>query len=199
MITKLEIKRQLFHAIMGIILVLLIKYELIDLLGIAILIAVGFLVALISKKMRIPVINWFLGEFEREKNIKGIPGKGALAYMAGAFITYGLFITQPNGKNIILASLTILALGDAAPLFVRHMAKIKHPFNNEKFIEGALLGAMLGFLGAVIFVSPLQALIGSFAAMFVEGIDIKLGLAEVDDNITIPVTAAVIIWAIGLF
>ncbi len=197
MITKLELKRQFFHIFGGIALVLLIKYGLLDLVGILVLMAVALVFSLLSLKIDIPFVRWIIGEVERDKN-KKFPGKGAILYLFGAFVVYGLFITQPNGMEIILASLMILALGDAAPLFVRHVAKIKHPFNDEKFIEGALFGAMLGFLGAVIFVSPLQALLGSFAAMFVEGIDIRLGLAEVDDNLTIPVVASVVIWAVGL-
>ena len=195
---KLELKRQLFHIICGIVLVILVKYNILDFLRISTLLIIGIIISVLSKKVKIPVINWFLTNFDREKDKKTIPGKGAIMYLVGLLIVYGLFITQPDGKNIVMASIMILALGDAAPLFVRHIAKIKHPFNDKKFIEGAALGAMLGFLGAVLFVEPIAALIASFFAMFIEGIEIKLGLAEVDDNITIPIAAATVIWLIQL-
>jgi dolichol kinase len=195
---KLELKRQIFHIICGIILVILIKYDVLDFLRILILLIGGLILSILSKKVKIPIINWFLTNFDREKDKKKMPGKGAIMYITGLLIVYGLFITQPYGKNIVMASMMILALGDASPLFVRHIARIKHPFNDKKFIEGALLGAMLGFLGAVIFVEPIAALIASFTAMFAEGIEIRLGLAEVDDNITIPVVAAAVIWLVHL-
>ena len=195
---ELELKRQIFHIVCGIILVILVKYDVLDFLRIIIFLIIGLVLSILSKKVKMPVINWFLTNFDREKDKKTIPGKGAIMYLVGLLIVYGLFITQPDGKNIVMASMMILALGDAAPLFVRHIARIKHPFNDKKFLEGAALGAMLGFLGAVIFVEPIAALIASFFAMFAEGIEIRLGLAEVDDNITIPVVAAVVILLVQL-
>lgn len=197
MINKLEARRQIFHVLFGIVLALLIYFEFIDfaiLLGVAV---AGLLLSIISRKHKIPILTWFLKQFDREKDITRFPGKGALFYIFGVLIVYGLFITQPDGKNIVAASIMILALGDAAPHFVAHLGRIKHPFSDVKYVEASVFGAMLAFLGAVFFVRPLEALIASVVAMFIEGIDLKIGL-ELDDNLVIPVVAATTIWILRM-
>lgn len=197
MIYKLEAKRQVFHILFGSVLAFLVYFELIDFLILLIVLIAGLACSMISRKYDVPVITWFLHQFDREKDRQVMPGRGAIYYVIGILIAYGLFTTQPEGKNIIAASIMILALGDAVPHFVAHMAKIKHPFSNTKYIEASLVGVMLAFLGAVFFVEPLEALLASFAAMFVEGIDLKIGL-EIDDNIIVPVVAAAVIWGLRL-
>ncbi|MFH1653368.1 MAG: hypothetical protein ABIE74_04855 [Pseudomonadota bacterium] len=198
MLNKLELRRQFFHMLFGVGLVVLINVGILNFEIILILLLLGIVLSILSKRMKIPIVHWFLQRFEREDHLKKFPGKGVIFYLLGTAIIYGLFIHRPEGKNIIMASIMILALGDSAPLFVRHIARIRHPLNDKKFLEGAILGAFLGFIGAVIFVHPLEALIASSVAMFVEGIEIKLGMAEVDDNITIPFVAALVIWLVRL-
>jgi dolichol kinase len=193
----LEFRRQVFHALFGIILASAIYFEFVDffvLFGVTI---ISILLSIISKKHKIPLITFLLQQFDREKDIKRMPGKGALYFMIGVIITYGMFITQPDGKNIICASIMILALGDAMPHFIAHIGKIKHPFSDRKYIEASMFGALVAFLGALFFVRPLEAFIASVVAMFVEGIDLKTGI-EWDDNITVPVVAGVTIWLLRL-
>lgn len=197
MIDKLEARRQVFHILFGTVLALLIYFELIDFLILLIVFAVGLITSLISMKYDIPVISWFLNQFDRDKDRKKLPGRGALYYVIGVLIVYGLFTTVPNGKDIIAGAIMILALGDAVPHFVAHMGRIKHPFSDVKYVEASLVGVMLAFLGSVFFVGHLEALLASFAAMFVEGIDLKIGW-ELDDNIIIPVVAATVIWAVRM-
>ncbi|MBW2992464.1 hypothetical protein KY345_04570 [Candidatus Woesearchaeota archaeon] len=198
MIDKLEARRQVFHIFFGVILALLIYFEIVDFAILLAVALVGFITSLISRRYDIPVISWFLHQFDREKDRKVMPGKGALYYVIGALIIYGLFITQPDGKSIIAASIMILALGDAVPHFVAHMAKIKHPFSDVKYVEASLFGVMFAFLGAVWFVEPLEALLASFVAMFAEGIDLKMNW-ELDDNIIVPLVAATVIWVLRLW
>ena len=197
MIDKLEVRRQIFHSFFGIILALLIYFESIDFLILLIAAIAGLILSMISRKYNIPVITWFLNQFDREKDRKIMPGRGALYYVIGALIVYGLFITQPDGKNIVAASIIILALGDSAPHFFAHIGKIKHPFNDLKYVEASLAGVIFAFLGAVWFVGPLEASLASLIAMFVEGIDLKIGL-DVDDNLIIPVVAAIVIWILRM-
>jgi dolichol kinase len=196
-INKLEARRQIFHALFGIILALLIYFEIIDFLILFIVAVVGLIVSIISRRYNIPIITWFLNQFDREKDRKRMPGRGAIYYALGALIVYGLFITQPEGKDIVTASIMILALGDSVPLFFVHLGRIKHPFSDVKYIEASLAGVIFAFLGAVFFVRPLEALLASLIAMFVEGIDLKMGL-EIDDNLIIPVVAATVIWVLRM-
>jgi len=42
--------------------------------------------------------------------------------------------------------------------------RIKHPFNEKKYLEGVILGILAGGVGASFFVNPLTAFLGSFEA-----------------------------------
>jgi len=197
MISRFEARRQVFHIILGVLLALLVYFELIDFAALLVIVVVGLGISIISRKHDILIISWFLDMFEREEDKKRFPGRGSFYYIVGALIVYGLFITQPDGKSIVAASLVILALGDSMPHFVAHMARVKNPFSNVKYIEASTFGVMLAFLGAVFFVEPLEALLASFVAMFIEGIDLKIGL-EIDDNMIVPVVAGSVIFLMRL-
>ena len=185
-----EIKRQLFHVLLGLALVILIKCNIIGLKSLAVLFFIGFILSLLSRKYDIPGISWFLRHFARNRHKTAFPGKGALFYILGAFFALLLF-----SEEIALASIMILALGDSvAALFGMHYkGRGKHPFSSKKYLEAALLGGMAGFFGAILFINPIYAFIASMLAMLIEGIDIRLGFTQVDDNLVIPVAAGVIL------
>ena len=58
----------------------------------------------------------------------------------------------------------------------------------EQTIDGVLVGVMAATLGSFFFVPFHVALTASFGAMFVETLDLKIGI-EIDDNLLIPVVA----------
>jgi dolichol kinase len=187
---KLEIRRNIFHILMGIFFIILINYNLIDkfLFGIAIIIF--WILFYISKKERLPVISYLVDMLERKENKKKFPGKGFLFYLLGVEIALILF---PD-KNIVMASIAILAIGDSIPSFVGSMyGKIKHPFSNKKFLEAAFVGAILAFIAASLFVRWYEALLASLIAIFIEGIDREAGLEQIDDNVIIPIIAGSVI------
>ena len=102
-------------------------------------------------------------------------------------------------KNIAMAAIMILALGDSVSRLVGPYGYLKHPFHSEKFLEGMIAGAAAGFLGALIFVSWLEALLASIIAMLIESIDLELNNFKIDDNLMIPVVAGGVIWAVRSF
>ncbi|MBS3097898.1 hypothetical protein J4209_03845 [Candidatus Woesearchaeota archaeon] len=193
--TKLEIKRQLFHIFFGILILVLINFDVLTPLILLIFIIIGIFISLISKKFKIPLIYWFLQNFEREENIRKFPGRGVIYYLIGSLIVVGFF-----RKDVALASIAILALGDSISHLVgRFKGAIKHPFTDKKFLEGALAGMIAAFVGSVLFVPPIEAAIASIFAMMAEGLDIGIGLRKVDDNIIVPVVAAISVWLFRLF
>jgi dolichol kinase len=102
--------------------------------------------------------------------------------------------------DIVLASILVLTFADSiGHLFGIQFGKIPHPFVSTKFVEGWIAGFIAGFIGAIIFVAWYEALAASFFAMLVEGIEIKIGAEEVDDNLIIPLVAASAIWVVRLF
>ena len=166
MLTKLEIKRQAFHIFLGIFIVLLLYFNFIDYLFLLILFIVGLILSLSSKKINIPIIYNFLKTFDREKDLEELPGKGAIFYILGAFLVVLIF-----PKDIAMASIMILAFGDSVSRLVGPYGYLRHPFHSEKFLEGAVAGAIAGFIGALFFVPWLPALIASTGSMLIEGID----------------------------
>ena len=183
----IEAKRQLFHMLMGIAIVALLIYGLINKNHIFFLIVIGIIISFLSKKREIPVICWFLKNFDREKDLKSFPGKGAIFYLIGVFLVLSFF---PFG--IAMSAILVLALGDSAShLFGVSHGKIRHPFTDKKFLEGMIVGFIAAFIGALVFLPWHEALIASFFAMLAESIEIKLGAEKVDDNIIIPLAAAI--------
>jgi dolichol kinase len=181
MLTNLEIKRQSIHILLGIMIVLLLNFDLIN-------------ATLLSTKFKVPIIHQFLGTFDRKKDLEDFPGKGAVFYILGAFVVVLLF-----PKNIALASLMILALGDSFSRLVGPYGYLKHPFHSEKFFEGVIAGTIAGFLGALFFVSWLPALLASSFSMLIEGFDLRIKNFKIDDNLLIPVVAAVVMYVFNLF
>lgn len=194
MLTKLEIKRQAMHIFLGITLVILLNFDLISAAFLFVLFILGLLISFLSKKVSIPIIHESLKFFDRKQDLEDFPGKGAVFYIFGAFIVVLVF-----PKDIALASIMILALGDSVSRLVGPYGYLKHPFHNEKFFEGAIAGAIIGFLGALLFVSWLPALIASSATMLIEGINLKIKDFKIDDNLLIPLVAAVVIYSINFF
>ena len=191
MLTKLEIKRQLIHALLGIIIVILLYFSIINATILFSVSAIGLILSFLSRKFNIPVIYGFLQIFDRKKDLENFPGKGAVFYVIGAFVVVLIF-----PKEIAMASIMILALGDSVSRLVGPYGYLKHPFHNEKFFEGAIAGAIAGFLGAVFFVPWLFALIAASISMLIEGIDLEIKGFKIDDNLLIPIVAAVVMESI---
>jgi phosphoserine phosphatase len=92
-------------------------------------------------------------------------------------------------EPISYAAIAVLTLGDgAAHIFGMKLGKTKLRFNKGKNAEGTIFGFMFAFLGAWIFVDPLNALIASSVGMFVEGLP-----SPINDNLTIPLISGLIL------
>jgi len=155
---------------------------------------IGAVLVLLSRRYRIPGIYWLLKRFERPEVMKVFPGKGSFFYIFGAFVVVSLF-----NKQIAMASIMVLALGDSSShLIGKYIGRMRNPFNSVKFLEGHIAGALIGALGAMLFVKPLLALAAASIAMFVEGIDVGSGVGWIlDDNLVVPLTAGVVMFLIS--
>jgi len=193
MLIRLEVKRQLLHIFLGAILVFLLNFDLINATIIFIIFIIGLVLSLLSRKFRIPLIYRLLQIFDRKKDIEQFPAKGAVFYLFGVFLVVLIF-----PKDIAMASIMILALGDSVSRLVGPYGYLKHPFHSEKFFEGLVAGVIAGFLGALFFVPWLLALIGSIVSMLIEGIDLRIKGFKIDDNLLIPLVAAVVMEAFNL-
>ncbi|KXB01908.1 hypothetical protein AKJ43_02870 [candidate division MSBL1 archaeon SCGC-AAA261D19] len=204
---SLELRRQLFHIAIGVVFVTLLHFGVLDWLGemvplpflrysaraLFMLLAIVTILFLLYRKYRIPLVHWFIVNFERQEKIEIFPGKGAFFGLLGIFIVVTIF-----GPPITMASILILALGDSVSNLVGKKAgRTKHPLSNTKFLEGTIAGTLLGAAGASLFVHPLWALVAASLAMFVEGIDLgRDRYWMIDDNLLVPLTAGVILFII---
>ena len=194
-INRFEVRRQAFHICLGLaIIILLVNNILNSLILFSILIA-GILISILSRKFKIPVIYSFLKLFERKDILKTFPGKGVISFLIGCLLVLQLF-----GRDIALASIMILTFGDSVShLFGWHFGRKKHPLNCLKSIEGNIAGAFTGFLGAMLFVSPLPAFLASFGAMTAEAIELRMNNKIIDDNIIVPLVAGTIIHLMRIY
>ncbi len=190
---RLEIKRQPFHILLGLLFIALIYYDLLNPLLLLIVIVLTLAGSFFVKKTKPKTIYKLLQLIEREKALKELPGKGFIAYLIGALLVITLF-----EKDIAMASIIILALGDSFSRLIGPFGRIKHPFNNTKFLEGVIAGIIAASLGAMLLVRPSEAIIASFFAMALEGFNLKLFKFKIDDNITIPLIAGIVIWVMRI-
>jgi dolichol kinase len=188
-LNMLEIRRQLLHIFVGFLTLSLIMVGVLSPLLLFLIIVLCSILSVLARWQRLPVVSWFLENFEREKQREKFPGKGFISFFVGVLLAVKLF--EPS---IAYAAIMVLTLGDSVSHMIGiHLGRIRNPLNGIKSIEGNLAGGLAGFMGAVFFVSPGLAVVGSFGAMLVEAIQIKMNEGIVDDNIIVPLVAGALI------
>ena len=70
---NVEIKRKFLHLILGIILVTLLMFGFIGALHVFILTIIVIIILLVNKRYKVPGMDWFLKNFERDENLKIFP------------------------------------------------------------------------------------------------------------------------------
>lgn len=197
MVNILEIKRKLFHLLSGLVLVILIDLGIFNWISLLIIFILGLAFSfLIKRKIRVPIVSWLLDHMDREHDLKKFPGKGPIYFVLGCLISVLLF-----EKNIALASIIILTIGDSVgALFGLHFGNIKNPLNRNKFIEGTIIGIILAFVGACIFVNYKEAFFGALFGMLIESIELRLNKdIKIDDNLTVPIVSGLVIYLLRRF
>lgn len=184
-IKYLELKRKIAHVLFGIVGLILLMYHLVDPLIIFIILIIGSLASLLSLRIKIPILSWFLGQFEREKEMREFPGRGIIFAVAGSLLALRLF-----PENIALASIAILTFADPLSYVVgKTLGKTRSFFDKRKNIEGHIAGALVSSLFAMFFVPFYLAFSGAVIAMLFESIIIEIQKVEIDDNLIIPLVA----------
>ncbi len=177
-----EAKRQVFHVLLGIIFIMIIIFlgvmDTAFLLFLCI-IAGAVLLHLKLTGKRIPLVDKMLEEFEREGSM---PGKGSLWYFVGALISVSLVISVEK----IIATIIILALGDAAATIIGRKGRHEIFYNKKKTWEGAA-GFLIASLSSVFFVGLPLGVAVSFLCTFAETLPL-----EIDDNLIIPLVCVVV-------
>ena len=147
-----EVRRQIFHFFLGMLIILLLIWDVLDLRSMAVICLAGFILALVSKRWKLPIIQEFLETFERKEAMKTLPGKGALFFFLGCTVSLALF-----PKPIALAGIAILTFGDSVSHIVgSYFGAMCHPLNSKKLFEGSIAGTFAAFVAALFFVLPME-------------------------------------------
>src|SRR3989344_3320278 len=120
-VSTFELNRQLFHLFLGLAIVVLLLYGIIDRNSILSIIIIGVILSYLSSIMKVPVIYRLLLKFERKEDMDKFPGKGMVFYFIGCYLSLLLF-----SKDIAMASIMVLALGDSiSHIFGVHYGRTK--------------------------------------------------------------------------
>lgn len=190
MLTKQEACRQFLHILVGLSSLALIHYQLLSAFSIFLLIIIGIMASIISKRAWLPGFSFFLQHLEREDVKRSFPGKGLIFFFIGMLLSLKLF-----EQDIAYAAIMILTFGDSVSHLVGSgIGQLKNIFNgrSRKLFEGTLAGTIAGFCGAIFFVSPSEAFMASFAAMVAEVIQIDFNKNTLDDNLVVPLVAGTV-------
>lgn len=188
-ISPLELRRQMFHLLFGTAISLLVHFRIVGLNILLLALCFGFVLSMLSKHYDIIFVSWFLKRFDRPE--AKFPGEGAFFLVAGSALVLAIF-----PRYIALASMMILAFGDSfSHLFGKAYGKRRFA---HKTLVGTIAGIASGFVGALLFVTPWLALIGSGVAMLFEAFNLKVFNHKIDDNLFIPLASslAMYLWTV---
>lgn len=157
-------------------------------IGLAILYLLSEALRLSGKEL--PFFTWLTrtGAYDTEQvGVVETP----LWFAAGVLTTLSFF----PFKHALIGVIT-LAVGDSVASLVGLSSKWRHPipYNTSKSFEGTLAGIASAFLVCCLFTNPVDSMVGCVAGMLVESLSLKL-----NDNVTIPISAATVVYALELF
>ena len=198
---RLELKRQIFHIIVGILILLFMEFfqRRIVLIALLSILVVSILFSLISTKKRVPIAGFLLDMMGRDADEK-FPGKGFIFFIAGCLLAFKIF-----PQDIALASIAVLTFGDSVSTLVGSMnGGLGKKYNSKVFgrykaIYGTAIGIIVSFPFACLFIGPLYAALASAAGMLAEAVSFRLGEQEADDNLIIPLIAGTACYILRMF
>lgn len=182
---KLELRRQVFHMIFGLMIVFAVKWQIIPIWFLLVIALGGIFFSFLSLRVNVPVLEYFLRRFERKYLMHVFPGRGAFFFVLASWLTLYLF-----DFYVALSAILILALMDSSAHFVgKYWGKTPNPLNPNKHLEGYGVGLVAGFLGAMFFVPPWIAFFGALVGSTIEVFELEIGRHKIDDNLTIPLAS----------
>jgi len=186
-----KLGRTIIHIILGIMILILVAYYPETRWLLFYLLIFSVILSFLSYFWKIPVVNFFLENFELERHRKTFPGKSFIFFLAGSLLVIKLF-----PQNIAMASIAILTFADPVSHFSSTIGKIRYkkPFNTEKTLFSTIFSIIVAFIAALFFVDWQYALLASIFSMLAEALTIKIWEDYVDDNYLIPLVAGTTIF-----
>jgi len=200
-----EVQRQLIHLLTGITLIFFIRTAGSMALTVLLFLLVFYvLLSMVIITNKLPLwLSAFLCRWGRPSK-RNIPLKGTILLLCGVTLSFILF-----PEDIIYASIAIVAFGDSVATAVGVLiGNHKLPYSEQKTVEGTISGIVAAFLASSLFVTPVQALVGSLGGMLLESVVDSQTIREHDfqpknkfllnDNFLIPLFSGLLMFIIGL-
>jgi dolichol kinase len=178
-----EAKRQAIHFLVcmaALAVFLLLSRNWLLAITFSVLLVGSLLINMTVRNSKIHLVEWFVGEFERE-GVR-LPGWGSACLATGVLIL-AAYMRQPAG---LAAGLVVLGIGDGLSTLVGRRGMHRLPWNGKKTAEGTL-AFFVGSLAAWIFIGPLSVPLAAVAAL-AESLDLGI-----DDNLVIPVVCTIVL------
>jgi undecaprenyl-diphosphatase len=186
--SKLELRRQIAHLVIGAVIVFLIELRLMTVNLMFIILILGLLLSLAYRYHPIPLIHELLQIFERPKDINSFPGRGPIFLVLGSLLALLFFPI-----NIAKAAIVILAVGDSVSHLVgRYFGKTRVPLSKNKMLEGTVVAIIFSTLSALLFVDIGMAFVASLLTVCVESVYPEKIAHYFDDNLLVPLLAGFI-------
>jgi len=143
-----------------------------------------------TKKINVPVFSAVTRKTARPNPEINHFVTAPIFFAIGIILSLLIFPTY-----IAYTSIAVLTLGDGfASIFGKIFGKNPLFFNRKKKFEGTICGFTCAFLGSILFVSPLKALVGAAVGMLAECLPLPI-----DDNLVTPLSAGTALTLLTLF
>lgn len=181
---KVELTAKSLHLLLGVLLVLLLRAEVLRLGVFGLLIVLYAALLLFNYRYERELLTRALSIGRADARI---PGLDFLVYIVAAWIVWWLFPAP-----IASAAILILAVADPlAHLISGGFGGTRAATTRKSYLYGGIAGVVGGTLAAWLYVPFVPALLASMVAMIVEAGELRVADHHIDDNLTIPLAAAI--------
>jgi len=187
-ITKYELVRKLIHMFLGTVLTILYLNKVLPNYIYLVILILGLGLSFFIKSGRnVPLISRILGFIDKDDFL---PAHGVVFFFT-AFVLLILISGLLRLDTIyVVLPIQILTFADPASFFAgRLIGGPKLPFNRHKTYSGTLTGMLVAVVIALIILQNTVAVVIGITAMLMDLINVKIGKAEIDDNLLIPLAA----------
>lgn len=180
----IEFRRKVFHIVIGLLIAALVYFDILNFAGLFVLCFFSFVFLFLARSVT-ALKKALLLTVERRENERA-PGVGAVFFLLGCFFAVLIF-----EKNIAVASILILALGDGFSGLIIWNGKYRL-LKPSKSVFGLAFAVVISTLAAQWFVGWIAAFLASSMVLLVESMVRNVWVFKVDDNLYVPVLAGAV-------
>ena len=190
-ITPLEIRRKVFHLILGSMFIVLLAYDRDMRWVFTLVFLLGLILSLFQSRWDIPGVTWLLDRFDRpEESTKGL---GIITFFSGAVAASLIF-----PQDIAVHAIIVFTFGDPMAYVVgKGFGRWRVPWNYNKSLVGTISFFLASGASALIITEEPLLLAACLIGALTE--TIPTGSSELlDDNLLVPISAGGVLLLLSL-